>query len=540
MSSSPTPPVYPHTLPQPLERLHCAADARRMDAWTIETLGVPGIVLMEHAGRAVAESIAAHLHADPSSAARAAEGAVVVLAGPGNNGGDGWVCARHLWERKIPCIVLSMRPPGELCGDAHLAAEMFVRCARELGWHPPSGDACWEVPAAPEDWCRTLDSVRPSLVVDALFGIGLTRPLIAPCDVIVRHCQARQWPVWSVDMPSGLPSDGAAPKGPAFRAHTCITFGKRKIAHVSEPGKSYCGEVQVADIGLHEMPDAPAEPVWRVPTWRDFSPARETETENAHKGHFGHVGVLAGSPRTAGASQLSAHAALRIGAGLVTKLVSPPLTPDSAFPECMQRDVEDKARLAGLDALVVGPGLGQSAEAQESAKSLLYDAAMRDLPVVIDADALPLCLSLKNLRGVATPHPGEAARLLDSSTQAIQQDRLAAARALQEMSARQGHNLVWVLKGACPIVVVPAGNGLWICDGGNPALAVAGSGDVLAGALGALLAGGMPPEHAALRAVRLHQSAGETLGQHQRRGHFARQIADEMGTIHNGVGVYGI
>ena len=500
-----------------------------MDLWTIETLGVPGIVLMEHAGRAVAERITHHLKAAFRHEATT-KGPVVILAGPGNNGGDGWVCARHLWDRQIPCVVLSMRSPKELNGDARLAADMFTRCAHELGWQGPGMSSCWEIPQSTKAWCERLDALQPCLVVDALFGTGLTRPLAAPVDALVHLCQTRRWPVWSVDMPSGLPTDGKAPMGPVFQAHTCITFGKQKIAHVSEPGKSFCGQVQVANIGLHDAPDDTPNRAWRVPCWHDypvFAPH-----QNAHKGHFGHVGVVAGSPRTAGASQLAAYAALRVGAGLVTRLVAPPICPEPAFPECMLREFDASDRLAGIDALVIGPGLGTSKEAHSRAESVMKEATELSIPLVVDADALPLCKRLPRLRGVATPHPGEAARLLKTSAQEVQQDRLTAARALREMSAEQGNELVWVLKGACPIVA-PPGNDLWICDGGHPSLAVGGSGDILAGALGAFLARGMQLDDAALRAVRLHQTAGESLGQEQVRGHFARQIADKMGTLQN-------
>lgn len=519
------------------ERLHTAAQSREMDAWTIGALGIPGIVLMEHAGRAVAERIANYLQSQ-NERTTAKNGPVVVLAGPGNNGGDGWVCARHLWGRQIPTAVLALSAPAALRGDAQLAAETFVRSAQALGWTCPTVDGAWETPGPADAWCRRLDELQPSLVVEAFFGTGLTRPLSAPCDEVVAHCQRRNWPIWSIDLPAGLPTDGQAPQGAVVVADQTLTFGRRKLAHVSEPGRTYCGQVDLVDIGLLESTRREEHRFWRVPPLAQFP--RRALDECAHKNRFGHVAVAAGAPRTRGAANLAAHAALRIGAGLVTQLMSAPLVPEPAFFECMWRELEAVDRLAGIDAVVLGPGLGQEPERQQAAASLLAEAVEQAIPLVLDADALPLIEQTNGaLCGIATPHPGEAARLLQKSSRDVQSDRIAAVESLQQLSARRGHRLVWVLKGACPIIAAPEGE-IWICEGGTPALAVGGSGDVLAGALGGLLASGMDPLEAALRGVRLHQDAGQALGATHERGHFASQISDMVGKLHNPPRLSGI
>ncbi len=505
-----------------LEPLWDADQMRAADRWTIDSLGVPGAVLMDQAGRFVADA------AERMSAG----GAVVVLCGPGNNGGDGWVCARHLFARGVPAMVLALKDPSALEGDARAAADAFGKAAAALGWRALDDGSPWRALPPRAELVRLLRALKPAVVVDALFGTGLGRALEGAAADTVLGLSSLEIPVLAVDLPSGLPTDGQAPAGPCVRATATLTFGGRKIAHATEPGRFLCGEVELRDIGV----------LWdeklRAGAWVFAAPKLSSlrlplPPKDAHKGRFGHVGVLAGSAETAGAARLCAHAALRAGAGLVTMLTDDPArTGPGDEPEVMRLGFDPERpddALARLTVVVVGPGLGRSDEARARGRALLRAAAARDLPVVVDADALPLLLEDKlssTLRAIATPHPGEAATLLDADVIDVQRDRHAAVEELLGQTVQ----VTWLLKGACPIVGGPAGRHI-VVEGGAYPLAVGGSGDTLAGTLAALVAGGLPLELATVVGAVVHQEAGARLARSRRRGHTAREIADESARV---------
>jgi NAD(P)H-hydrate epimerase len=503
-------------------------------------LGIPGVVLMEHAGRAVADVVA-----------RFTTKSALVIAGPGNNGGDGWVVARHLWGRSIPCPVVTLVAPAALTGDAALSARIFLRTAAARGWdcEQLGGEAGSE--RAPfrhvdlaSDLEHLLQTVDPDVVVDALFGTGLRRTLEGVALHIVKALARFGGPIVSIDIPSGLPTDGQAPRGPCVRAAATVTFQQKKIAHASEPGRAHCGDVHVVDIGIMEPPlrnDALSAGAHRLLDARALLPAVDVD---AHKGRFGHVAVVAGE--FTGAARLASRAALRAGAGLVTILArsrdalgGAALTGVDA--EIMVRALDGELEGApeeasrNIGALVVGPGLG--ADRIDVARRLLAEAARTRVPCVVDAEAVEALAQrpIQGLRGHVTPHPGEAGRALGVSSADIQQDRLAAVRALKQ---RFGPGVVVVLKGSSPLILGDAaddgaadgaaGAGPIVVEGGAPALAVAGSGDVLAGAIGGLLARGMSPLDAALAGVEAHQRAGRALAALGARGHLASEIADAI------------
>jgi hydroxyethylthiazole kinase-like uncharacterized protein yjeF len=314
--------------------------------------------------------------------------------------------------------------------------------------------------------------------------------------------------VVAVDVPSGLPTDGAAPAGDVVDADVTVTFAGRKVAHVAEPGFSRCGVVVDVDIG-----------VLRAATIRPQTVALDAvrlsaSSTTAHKGTYGHVGVVVGAPGTAGAALLAARGALRAGAGLVSLLGDDPhgvVRP----PEVMLRPLDDDG-LAAVDVVVVGPGL--LPERARALVPVLARARARGARLVADAGALG-CLP-HGLVEVSTPHPGEAARVLATSSSLVQADRLGAARALVD---RLGG--VVVLKGAAPVVA--SSTRVAVVPGGAPALAVGGSGDVLAGVVGAALAGAWGAasvDDAAAAAVWLHQQAGRTAS----RGALASELADAV------------
>jgi hydroxyethylthiazole kinase-like uncharacterized protein yjeF len=486
-----------------LAPLWTAAHARDADVFTIDTVGVPGLVLMEHAGRAVADVVAA---------LPGARAGVDVVCGPGNNGGDGWVCARHLAGRGLPVRVLALRGADGLRGDAALAARAFLQARRSLGGDGPFVDGI------DGDVDEAVRAGTAGVVVDALYGTGLSRPLDERSARVVAAVAARRAAgaaVVAVDLPSGLPTDGAAADGAVVQADITVTFAGRKIAHVAEPGFPACGRVLDVDIGVLRPPGRQPS-VFVVDDVRLPAPPA-----TAHKGVWGHVGVVAGDPSTAGAALLAARGALRAGAGLVTVLGDVVGVPRP--PEVMTRGGAsgglpgaDDGALDGIDVVVIGPGLAPATAPAWLPR--LTRARARGARVVADAGALGALPTA--LADVWTPHPGEAARLLGVAAADVQRDRLAAGRALQQ---RLGG--VVVLKGAAPVVA--SATRVCIVPGGAPALGVGGSGDVLAGVVGAALGGavgGGDIDDAVVVATWLHQQAGRAL----RRGCLAGEIADAV------------
>ena len=447
-------------------RLFSATSSRNADAHTIGSLGIPGLVLMEHAGRACALKVR-----------ELGVGRATVVCGPGNNGGDGLVIARHLLALGVDVDVFAMST--DLDGDALKALQLFeaqgvVRPSVELT-QPP----------------------QTELVVDALFGTGLSRPLQGEAARLVELLNVGP-PVLAVDIPSGVSADGRAPNGPHLVAAWTVTFGGLKIGHAAAPTTFFCGEVTDAEIGIFPGDEGD---VFLAP---ELAP--EVRPPWSHKGRYGHVGVLAGSEKTPGAAHLAAYAALRAGSGKVSLLGAD----EPPRPELMCRH---RLEVDGLSALVVGPGLGAR---RDDARPVLAAAKAQGVPLVVDAEALDLLKDTALERAVATPHPGEAARLLETTTAEVQSDRMAAHAALTELS-----DVVWVLKGACP--VVGDRKTRFIVPGGNPALAVGGSGDVLAGVIAAELVKRDVLEAAVVGCQR-HQSAGARLA----AGALAQEIADAL------------
>jgi hydroxyethylthiazole kinase-like uncharacterized protein yjeF len=408
--------------------------------------------LLERAGAAVAVAAREMLGADM--------GPVLVVVGPGNNGGDGLVAARLLAEQG--CDVGIVRAGSET------------------------------IPT--RDW---------RLVIDALFGIGLTRPLEGAFAEGVEHISALRCPVLAIDIPSGLCADTGRVLGTAVKATRTLSFIAGKPGLYTLDGPDHCGEVIVDTIGIDI--DAPEG---RAISREDFRTSLHPRHRNTHKGDFGSVGIIGGAPGMAGAALLAGRAALNLGAGRIYVGMLEHLALDVRQPELMLRQADEVLGLATV--LAVGPGLGQSNEAGE----LLRRAVDAPLPMVLDADALnllaarPVLLAKVSRRGtpsLLTPHPAEAARLLETTTEAVQADRLAAALEL----ARR-HRAITVLKGCGSIVATPEGE-WFINTTGNAGLASAGSGDVLTGMITALLAQGWPAKEAALAAVHVHGAAADEL-----------------------------
>ncbi len=484
------------------QRLYTAAAIRRIEQTVIEGLGVPGFELMQRAGRAV-----------PAQAAEVLDGAqrVLVLCGPGNNGGDGYIVAGLLRAAGQAVRVISLTDPERLRGDAALARDRWLMGGGQI--EPFAG----ELPAA-------------DAIVDALLGIGLERPLRGGFLVAVQLVNEAGVPVVAVDIPTGLHADRGEPLGTAVRAAVTVTFIGRKLGLYTGRGADYRGTVRLATL------DCPAE------AYADVRWAAELDDPGAlpallpgrpltaHKGDFGHVLVVGGAVGMSGAARLAAEAAARGGAGLVSVATSPTHAAvlNAGRPELMVRGVAEPDDLAPLLArathLVVGPGLGGGAWGEA-----LWRAALDSgRPLVLDADGLNLLARHPGRRDdwILTPHPGEAGRLLDSDAAAVQADRHGAAVALQR---RYGG--VVVLKGRGTLVAAP--DGVWLADVGNPGMASGGMGDVLAGLLGALWAQGLSAPAAARAAVLAHGRAADLAADDRWRGLLAGDLLTPLRGVLN-------
>lgn len=467
-----------------------AEQARALDQHFVETLGVPTIALMETASRALAQVVRAHF-------AEAAAKGVVVVCGGGNNGGDGYGCARWLASWGIPVRLWSLA--GQSSGDA---AVMRNAC-RAMGLPRRSG----------------LDGA--GLVVDAVFGIGLSRAVTGVHAEVVQAINSSGLPVVSADVPSGLRADTGAVLGVAVRADATVTFGYAKPGLYAEPGVDYAGRVHVAGLGVGPLQEPPvAGRVERA----DVEGGWPARGPGDHKNRSGHLLVLAGSRNLAGAAVLACGGALAAGIGLVTLAVPAGAVPrlGQLPPEVMvlvsgDGDVLEplpSAAFARRTAILAGPGLGNGigdlpGPLAESLRGLWRESG---LPILFDADALT-CGSAERHPTAArliTPHPGEAGRMLGRSNADVQADRFEAARALS------AHGTA-VLKGRNTLIAHDD-EPVRVNSTGNAVLATGGTGDVLAGVLAGLLARGVSAPTAAQLGVWAHGRAADRLAARRTQG----------------------
>ncbi|MDQ8021626.1 MAG: NAD(P)H-hydrate dehydratase [Moraxellaceae bacterium] len=433
--------------------------------------------LMERAGRAAAD-VALRILGE-------ARGCVLVVAGPGNNGGDGFVVARLLKEA---------------------GRDVVVACHSDACVLPPdaaSARAAWDAAGG-----RTVADFVGSqwgLVVDALFGIGLKRPVDGRHAECIARINAMSCPVLALDVPSGLDADTGVVRGCAVRATHTASFIALKPGQLTLDGPDHCGELSLHDLGL----DVPAG-AGALLDRSSFASQLRARPRNAHKGMFGDAGVIGGAPGMTGAALLAARASLKLGAGRIFLGLLDAEAPafDPACPELMLRQPGDLHLLSS--ALAVGPGLGQSEQALQQLRRALGFTG----PLLLDADALNLlaanpgmqqALGRREAATVLTPHPAEAARLLQCSTAEVQADRVASACDM----ARRFQACV-VLKGCGSVLATPEGN-WYINTSGHSGMASAGMGDVLSGLVLALLAQGWPAMPALAAGVHLHGCAAERL-----------------------------
>ena len=486
-----------------------AEEMRRADRRATERYGVPSLLLMENAGRGAADALERAL--GPVRGRR-----VAVVCGKGNNGGDGFVVARHLLGRGGRVSAWLVGRADDVRGDARVNLEALRR----------AGEPVTEAPAPAEAAFGRLRAAlaEADVVVDAVLGTGVRGPAtgaIAAAIEAINAAGSAGRPVCALDLPSGLPSDGEAPAGPVVRAQVTVTFGLPKLGLVLPAGAAHAGRIEIADLGIPRawLEEGIPTALLEAADVRASLPLRPTE---AHKGSYGHLLVVAGSVGRTGAAVLACLGALRAGTGLVTcatpasqqpvvaaQLPEPMTEP---LPETAARTISTKAvervveLLGRMDALALGPGIGLDPETRAAVEVLVRDV---ERPMVVDADALTalagkpaLCRAAPAPR-LLTPHPGEAARLLGCTIAEVQADRIASARRLAAESGA-----IVALKGARTVVADPDGR-VTLNPTGNPGMATGGTGDVLTGVAGGLLAQGVASGVALGTAVYLHGLAGD-------------------------------
>jgi ADP-dependent NAD(P)H-hydrate dehydratase / NAD(P)H-hydrate epimerase len=509
--------------------LATAEEMRRADRRATERYGVPSVLLMENAGRGAADAIERVL--GPVGGRR-----VVVVSGKGSNGGDGFVVARHLVGRGARVSAWLVGRVDDVRGDARVNLDALQR----------AGECVTEVP---EPAGKTFDRLDAELagadvIVDALLGTGVRGPAtgaVAAAIEAINAAGASGRSVCALDLPSGLPSDGEAPAGPVVRARVTVTFGLPKLGLILPAGAACAGRVEIADLGIPRvwLEEGISTALLEAADVRASLPLRPAD---AHKGSYGHLLVVAGSVGRTGAAVLACLGALRAGTGLVTcataasqqpvvaAQLSEPMTeplPETAARTISTKAVERVVELLGrMDALALGPGIGLDPETRTAVEVLVREV---ERPMVVDADALTALAGKPGLCRAApaprllTPHPGEAARLLGCTIAEVQVDRIASARRLAADSGA-----IVALKGARTVVAHPDGR-VTLNPTGNPGMATGGTGDVLTGVAGGLLAQGVANAEVLGAAVYLHGLAGDlaaaTRGQ---AGLVAGDVADAL------------
>ncbi len=441
----------------------------------------PNVRLMERAGTAAARTAVTMLGTRGKN--------VLILAGPGNNGGDAFEVALNLKRGFFNAQVVFIDDAARLPIDAANALK---------NWRAAGGDVLAEIPAR-KTW---------HLVVDGLFGIGLARPIAAKHAALIAAANGLGAPILALDIPSGVNGDTGAVQGAAIRATQTITFIAPKPGLLTLDGPDHCGELSCDALGLEVESLMPAD--GRIVDRAILESLPGPRRQNFHKGDAGRLAIVGGAAGMTGAALLAGRAALKAGAGKVflALLADPVPQVDPLYPEMMIRRAEQLLATGKLDALVAGPGMGTDALAQR----VLAQVLRADVPIVLDADALNLVGAYSTLANVLvtraaptliTPHPAEAARMLGSTVAEVQSNRVATARLL----ARR-FKVNALLKGNGSVLAAPDGH-WWIVRAGNPGMATGGMGDVLCGVIGALLAQGTPAGQALPLGVYLHAGAAD-------------------------------
>ena len=509
-------------------KLALAHQMRNLDSAAINEFGIPGIVLMENAGRKTCDMLIER-YGSPEGKK------VVVFAGPGNNGGDAFVVARHLHQGGADVIVNLLVEPEKITGDAKTNLNIVQKLSIPL-----------QIIADSEE-IQPLDLSMAFLIVDGLFGTGLKRDITGRFATVINDINMSSVPTVSLDIPSGLDSDSGQPLGACVQADITYTYGLAKPGQFSYPGKMYCGPITVIDIGIPPQVVKNAQLHIELLDLNNTSCSLPDRVPDGHKGSHGHLLIIGGSRGKTGAAILAAKGGLRSGAGLVSLCVSQSSNDmyESALHEAMTIPVTGSENgapglddyptieeaMSGKSAVVLGPGLGLAQDSRELVKKIYIDASM---PVVVDADGLnalstdPQLIQYEDKKTrILTPHPGEMARLTGMSTSEIQKNRIEITR---DFATR--NNVYVVLKGAATVVGSPDGR-IAVNSSGNPGMATGGMGDVLAGIIGGFLAQKLSPWNASCLGVYVHGLAADHIAQTMKQGYLATEVADTVPVILN-------
>jgi len=482
-----------------------SAEMKRVDQRTIQQVGIPGVVLMENAGLQMVKAIEEMWQ-------QTSPMKIAIFCGKGNNGGDGYVVARHLYNRGHKPLIILLASQDEISGDAKINLNIAVNMGIEL--LEVRTHQLWKKQKPP---LKSFD-----LIVDALLGTGLSNPVTGFYKEIIEEINRSEVKVASVDIPSGLSADTSEVIGPAIKAHLTVTLGCPKYAHIMPPAEEYVGKLVIADISIPKKvieEENVRTNLIDEELVREIFPQRKA---NTHKGHYGHLLIIAGSEGKTGAACLAGEGALRIGTGLVTVATPQSCNPilevkltevmTAPLPETTDRTISEKAiepthhLLEGKSALAIGPGLSLNSQTQYYIQQVVSTST---LPTIIDADGLNAFADCPDkLKGegkslVITPHPGEIARLEKMKPEEIQKDRISICRRFA-----QEHSLWVVLKGYRTVISSPDGE-VYVNSTGNPGMASGGTGDVLTGMIAGLVAQRLPLNDALILGVYLHGLAGD-------------------------------
>jgi len=502
-----------------------AGEMQAMDRRTIETGGIPGIELMENAGRGAARFLLDYFP-------EAIQNHIGIIAGKGNNGGDGFVIARYLSQKDIQVRVYLLAQSSAVKGDA----------AENLKLLKPLGIPVIELPDKKSFSNRKNDMQHVDLWVDSILGTGLKSDVRGYYRDVITFINSLKKPVFAVDIPSGLNSDTGQPCGACIQAQATATFGFAKTGHVLQPGAAYSGRLKIVDIGIPDHIAAEIGPQQYRLTRDQIQNYFQPRKPDTHKGRTGHLLVIAGSTGKTGAAAMTAMSAMRVGAGLVTLGVGQSINAilESQVLEAMTEplpDIEDGRlgesaiksilKLAiGKRCIALGPGLGQAQATQTLVKQVIQESP---IPLIIDADGLnnltgstPILQKLQ-VPVILTPHPGEMARLMETTAASVQADRIRSAR---EFAIEFKVHVV--LKGAATVIAHPDGSA-YINSTGNPGMAAGGMGDVLTGVIAGLITQGYSPESATHAGVYLHGAAADMLAESMGPvGYLAREVMDAI------------
>jgi ADP-dependent NAD(P)H-hydrate dehydratase / NAD(P)H-hydrate epimerase len=502
-----------------------ASEMQQMDRQTIESFGIPGRVLMENAGQGATRVLFDQF--DDIIYKK-----VGVIAGRGNNGGDGFVIARYLAQKGSDVTVYLLVESARVKGDA----------AANLKLLAPLNVPVVEMPEEQSFLAHKAGMHHQEIWIDALLGTGLKSDVKGYFKKIIEFINDLSRPVFSVDIPSGINSDTGQVCGACIHAQATATFAFAKTGHILFPGAEHTGYLEIIDIGIPDHIAKNISPKQHLLTPEIIRTAFKPRKPDAHKGTTGHVLVVSGSVGKTGAAAMTAMSAMRAGAGLVTLAIPESLNPvlETQALEAMTYPLPETENgiigessfnkimdlLSGKKCLAIGPGLGEAAETKNLIHRIIKESSVT---IVIDADGLNNLAGSTNILKKAkaplilTPHPGEMARLMDSTAGSVQKDRITCARKFAE-----NFNVHIVLKGAKTIIAHPEGN-IFINPTGNPGMASGGMGDVLTGIIAGLVAQGFSPESATHTGVYLHGAAADMLA--EKIGPFGYLATEVMNAI---------